>query len=50
LENLFSSEAGLRDTRAGQLLFDKDSSLRDATRSITSPNEKDNVYVDNPNI
>jgi hypothetical protein len=29
--------------------FDKDSFLADTMRSITSPNEKDNAYIDNLN-
>jgi len=47
LENLFSSEANLRDSGGGQLLFDKDSSSGDAMKSITPPNEKDDAYIDN---
>jgi len=38
LKNSFSSEIGFRDSRGGQLLFDKDSSLSNAMKPIT-PNE-----------
>jgi hypothetical protein len=49
LENPFSSEVSLRDFGGSQQLFDKDSSLDDSMRSITPPNKKDNVYIDNLN-
>jgi len=49
LVNPFSSETSLRDSGGDQELFDKNSSSGDAMKSIISPNEKDNAYIDNLN-
>jgi hypothetical protein len=49
LENLSFSEVGFRNSGRDQVLFDKDSCLGDAMKSITSSNKKDNAYIDNPN-